>query len=197
MDMSIFQIESNKATPAQGSLLVSAPFLKDYHFERSVVLLAEHSDEGSMGIVLNKHYRFRMSLSQLLGEVNQPRLFLPVFKGGPMSRETLFYVHRLNDLKGALPLGNGLYLNGDFNQMRKYILEGNPVEGMVRFYTGYAGWGANQLMEEIEADTWMVTDTSGIDLLTEPIESMWRQSMQKMGGKYAVWAKYPKYPSLN
>ena len=195
--MSIFQIESNKATPAQGSLLVSAPFLKDYHFERSVVLLAEHSDEGSMGFVLNKHYRFRMSLSQLLGEVNQPRLFLPVFKGGPMSRETLFYVHRLNGLKGALPLGNGLYLNGDFNQMRKYILEGNPVEGMIRFYTGYAGWGVNQLMEEIEANTWMVTDTSGIDLLTEPIESMWRQSMQKMGGKYAVWAKYPKYPSLN
>lgn len=197
MDMSIFQIESNKATPRQGSLLVSAPFLKDYHFERSVVLLAEHSDEGSMGIVLNKRYRFPVLLSQLLGEENQPGLFLPIYKGGPMSRETLFYVHRLKDLEGALPLGNGIYLNGDFNQMRQYILNGNRIDGMVRFYTGYAGCGANQLMEEIEANTWMVTDTSGLDLVAEPIDSMWRRSMEKMGGKYAVWAKYPKYPSLN
>ena len=197
MDMSIFQIESNKATPRQGSLLVSAPFLKDYHFERSVVLLADHSDEGSMGIVLNKRYHFPLLLNQLLGEEKQASMMLPIYKGGPVSRDTLFYVHRLKNLEGALPLGNGIYLNGDFNQMKQYILEGGRIDGVVRFYTGYAGWGANQLMEEIEDNTWMVTDTIGIVLVSEPIDNIWRQSMQKMGGKYAVWAKYPKYPSLN
>ena len=55
MDMSIFQIESNKATPRQGSLLVSAPFLKDYHFARSVVLVVEHNDEGMILFNIYKH----------------------------------------------------------------------------------------------------------------------------------------------
>ena len=54
MDMTIFQIESNKVLPRQGDLLISAPFLKDYVFARSVVLMVEHNEEGSMGIVLNK-----------------------------------------------------------------------------------------------------------------------------------------------
>ena len=56
MDMTIFQIESNKALPRQGSLLISAPFLRDYHFARSVVLVVEHNEEGTMGIVLNKSF---------------------------------------------------------------------------------------------------------------------------------------------
>ena len=116
MDMTIFQVESNKVIPKQGSLLVSAPYLRDYHFARSVVLLVEHSDEGSMGIVLNKPFHYVTRLNDLIPELE----FGPpitVSKGGPVSRETLFYLHTLGDLKGALPLGNGLYLNGDFKEM--------------------------------------------------------------------------------
>ena len=62
MDMTIFQIESNKELPRPGSLLISAPFLLDFNFARSVVLMIEHNDEASMGIVLNKNFSHIMSL---------------------------------------------------------------------------------------------------------------------------------------
>ena len=52
MDMHVFQVESNKVLPQQGSILISSPFMNDYHFTRAVVLLIEHNDEGSMGIII-------------------------------------------------------------------------------------------------------------------------------------------------
>lgn len=196
MDMSIFQIESNKATPRQGSLLVSAPFLKDYHFARSVVLVVEHNDEGSMGIVINKNFSNLMTLNELVPELASiPPI--PLYKGGPVGRDTLFYLHTFSYLKDALPLGNGLYVNGDFEQMKRYILAGGETQGMVRFFMGYAGWQRGQLTQEIEANTWMVSNDSQVDLLNMYLRDLWKESLCNMGGKYAVWSRYPKYPIMN
>jgi len=196
MDMSIFQIESNKATPRQGSLLVSAPFLKDYHFARSVVLVVEHNDEGSMGIVMNKNFSNLMTLNELVPELASiPPI--PLYKGGPVGRDTLFYLHTFSYLKDALPLGNGLYVNGDFEQMKRYILAGGETQGMVRFFMGYAGWQRDQLTQEIEANTWMVSNDSQVDLLNMYLRDLWKESLCDMGGKYAVWSRYPKYPIMN
>lgn len=196
MDMSIFQIESNKATPRKGSLLVSAPFLKDYHFARSVVLMVEHNDEGSMGIVMNKNFSNLMTLNELVPELASiPPI--PLYKGGPVGRDTLFYLHTFSYLKDALPLGNGLYVNGDFEQMKRYILAGGGTQGMVRFFMGYAGWQRGQLTQEIEANTWMVSNDSQVDLLNMYLRDLWKESLCDMGGKYAVWSRYPKYPIMN
>lgn len=196
MDMSIFQIESNKAIPRQGSLLVSAPFLKDYHFARSVVLVVEHNDEGSMGIVMNKNFSNLMTLNELVPELASiPPI--PLYKGGPVGRDTLFYLHTFSYLKDALPLGNGLYVNGDFEQMKRYILAGGETQGMVRFFMGYAGWQRGQLTQEIEANTWMVSNDSQVDLLNMYLRDLWKESLCDMGGKYAVWSRYPKYPIMN
>lgn len=196
MDMSIFQIESNKETPRQGSLLVSAPFLKDYHFARSVVLVVEHNDEGSMGIVMNKNFSNLMTLNELVPELASiPPI--PLYKGGPVGRDTLFYLHTFSYLKDALPLGNGLYVNGDFEQMKRYILAGGETQGMVRFFMGYAGWQRGQLTQEIEANTWMVSNDSQVDLLNMYLRDLWKESLCDMGGKYAVWSRYPKYPIMN
>ena len=196
MDMSIFQIESNKATPRQGSLLVSAPFLKDYHFARSVVLVVEHNDEGSMGIVMNKNFSNLMTLNELVPELASiPPI--PLYKGGPVGRDTLFYLHTFSYLKDALPLGNGLYVNGDFEQMKRYILAGGETQGMVRFFMGYAGWQRGLLTQEIEANTWMVSNDSQVDLLNMYLRDLWKESLCDMGGKYAVWSRYPKYPIMN
>ena len=152
MDMTIFQVESNKLRPRQGGLLISAPFLRDYHFARSVVLVVDHNEEGSMGLVLNKIFSSLMTLNELVPALSAlPPI--PLYKGGPIGRETLFYLHTLSCLKDALPLGNGLYLNGDFDQMQQYILSGAPTQGVVRFFLGYAGWQKGQLMQEIEANT--------------------------------------------
>ena len=196
MDMTIFQVESNKVLPRQGGLLISAPFLRDYHFARSVVLVIDHNEEGSMGLVLNKDFSRLMTLNVLV-----PALAalppIPLYKGGPIGRETLFYLHTLSYLKDALPLGNRLYLNGDFDEMQKYILSGAPTQGVVRFFMGYAGWQKGQLKQEIEANTWLVNNESKVDLLNMYLRDLWRETLCDMGGKYAVWSRYPKYPIMN
>ena len=196
MDMTIFQVESNKVLPRQGGLLISAPFLRDYHFSRSVVLMVEHNDEGSMGIVLNKNFSNLMTLNDIVPalEYMPP---IPLYKGGPVGWETLFYLHSLSYLKDALPIGNGLYLNGDFNQMQQYILSGAPTQGVVRFFMGYAGWQRGQLKQEIEQNTWVVSNQSKVDLLNMYLRDLWQETLCDLGGKYAIWSRYPKYPSMN
>ena len=196
MDMTVFQVESNKVLPRQGGLLISAPFLRDYHFSRSVVLMVEHNDEGSMGIVLNKNFSNLMTLNNVVPALeHMPPI--PLYKGGPIGRETLFYLHSLSYLKDALPIGNGLYLNGDFNQMQQYILSGAPTQGVVRFFMGYAGWQKGQLKQEIEQNTWVVSNESKVDLMNMYLRDLWQESLCDLGGKYAIWSRYPKYPIMN
>ena len=196
MDMTVFQVESNKVLPCQGGLLIAAPFLRDFHFSRSVVLVVDHNEEGSMGIVLNKNFNRLTTLNELVPALeNLPPI--PLYKGGPVGRETLFYLHTLSYLKDALPLGNGLYLNGDFNQMQEYILSGAPTLGVVRFFMGYAGWQKGQLKQEIEDNTWLVNNESKVDLLNMYLRDLWQESLFGLGGKYAIWSRYPKYPSMN
>lgn len=196
MDMTIFQVESNKILPKQGSLLISAPFMKDFYFARSVVLMIDHNDEGSMGLVLNKNFNGLMTLNELVPDLGTlPPI--PLYKGGPVGKETLFYLHTLSYLKESLPLGNGLYLNGDFNQMQQYILSGAPTQGVVRFFMGYAGWQKGQLENEIEENTWVINNECKVDLLNTYLRDLWQESLCDLGGKYAVWARYPRYPIMN
>lgn len=196
MDMRIFQIESNKMLPEKGDILISSPFMNDYHFTRSVILLVEHNEGGSMGIVMNKDFRYHISLSDLIPGL-KPARSIPVYKGGPVSRDTLFFLHTLGELEDALPLGNGLYLNGNFEKVLQYILDGKPVEGVFRFFSGYAGWGNGQLEQEIEENSWLTSQSNKNTLLAPHFRDLWRTSLSALGGKYAIWARYPKYPFLN
>lgn len=196
MDMSIFQIESNKVHPQAGSLLISAPFMQDFHFARSVVLVIEHNEEGSMGLLLNKPFHFATVLNDLVPDLKEaPKI--RVDKGGPVGRDTLFYLHTLEDLHGAMPLGGGLFLNGDFEQLKRYILNGGALAGQIRFFMGYAGWQNGQLAQEIEANTWLVDSPRKLDITDTLTPDYWQRSMCRMGGKYAVWSRFPLYPTLN
>ena len=196
MDMTLFQVESNKEFPRQGSLLIAAPFLRDYQFSRTVILMVEHNEEGSMGIILNKNFSNLMTLNEVVPELaSLPPI--PLYKGGPVGRDTLFYLHTLSYLKDALPLGNGLYLNGDFNQMQQYILNGAPTQGVARFFMGYAGWQKGQLKQEMKQNTWIVNNESQVDLLNMYLRDLWQEALCDMGGKYMIWSRYPKYPFMN
>ena len=196
MDMTLFQVESNKEFPRQGSLLIAAPFLRDYQFSRTVILMVEHNEEGSMGIILNKNFSNLMTLNEVVPELaSLPPI--PLYKGGPVGRDTLFYLHTLSYLKDALPLGNGLYLNGDFNQMQQYILSGAPTQGVARFFMGYAGWQKGQLKQEMKQNTWIVNNESQVDLLNMYMRDLWQEALCDMGGKYMIWSRYPKYPFMN
>lgn len=114
----IFKIETNHVVPSRGKVLISEPFLYDEMFGRSVILLVDHSTDGTMGLVLNKP--LPLSLNDVLKEFKDISN-IPIYKGGPLSTDTLFYLHTLKDVEDSLQIGKGVYLNGDFDAIRRYI----------------------------------------------------------------------------
>jgi putative transcriptional regulator len=183
----------NKLTPEKGRLLISEPFLSDPNFGRTVVLLCEHNAEGSFGFVLNK---------PSVAKVNEVMSDLPVqheaFIGGPVQQDTLHYLHRISDLSEAMPICDGIYWGGDFEELTSGLDIHTISEADVRFFLGYSGWEAGQLEEELKLDSWIVCDYPSPELLfdTHP-ESMWKKALDSMGGRFSVYANYPIDPNLN
>ena len=191
----IFKIETNHIVPAQGKILISEPFLCDHIFGRSVILLVDHTKEGTMGLVLNKP--LPLFLNDILLDFNYQEN-IPIYKGGPLSTDTLFYLHTLEGITDSLPISNGLYLNGDFNAIKEYILQGNPIKGKIRFFLGYSGWEYEQLHRELEENTWLVSTESKDTIMNENAGTeLWKNSLGRLGSKYELWSRFPQIPALN
>lgn len=191
----IFKIETNHVVPSRGKVLISEPFLYDEMFGRSVILLVDHSTDGTMGLVLNKP--LPLSLNDVLKEFKDISN-MPIYKGGPLSTDTLFYLHTLKDVEDSLQIGKGVYLNGDFDAIRRYILQGNDIDGKIRFFLGYSGWEHDQLCQEIEENTWLIGSTSIASLMNEKGSAeLWKNVLGQLGGKYEIWSRFPQIPTLN
>lgn len=191
----IFKIETNHVVPSRGKVLISEPFLYDEMFGRSVILLVDHSTDGTMGLVLNKP--LPLCLNDVLKEFKDISN-IPIYKGGPLSTDTLFYLHTLEDVEDSLQIGKGVYLNGDFDAIRRYILQGNDIDGKIRFFLGYSGWEHDQLCQEIEENTWLIGSTSIASLMNEKGSAeLWKNVLGQLGGKYEIWSRFPQIPTLN
>lgn len=190
----IFKIQSNNVVPARGKILISEPFLRDSTFGRSVILLIDHTKEGSMGLIINK--QLPLYLNDIIRELKYENT-IPLYKGGPVATDTLFFIHTLPDISGALTINKGLYLNGDFDEIKKYILQGNKVNNRIRFFLGYSGWESDQLDFEIRENTWLISKEDNAYLMKEETKNMWKNSLEKLGSKYETWARFPQVPTLN
>ena len=194
IDSDIFKIQSNNVLPSRGRILISEPFLRDATFGRSVILLVDHTDEGSMGLVINKQ------LPLFLNDIIMEFKYLdeiPLYKGGPIATDTLFYLHTLSDIPGSISISKGLYLNGDFDEIKKYILQGNKISECIRFFLGYSGWECEQLIQEIKENTWIIAKEDPSYLLDGEVKDMWKNALGKLGSKYETWSRFPQVPSLN
>ena len=194
IDSDIFKIQSNNVLPSRGRILISEPFLRDATFGRSVILLVDHTDEGSMGLVINKQ------LPLFLNDIIMEFKYLdeiPLYKGGPIATDTLFYLHTLSDIPGSISISKGLYLNGDFDEIKKYILQGNKISECICFFLGYSGWDSEQLSNEIRENTWLVSEEEKSYLMKNNIKDMWRKALEKLGSKYETWSRFPQVPTLN
>ena len=191
----IFKIETNHIVPARGKVLISEPFLCDHMFGRSVILLVDHTQDGTMGLVMNKP--LPLFLNDLLSEIDC-REDIPIYKGGPISTDTLFYLHTLETIADSLPIANGFYLNGDFAAIKQFMAEGNSIKGKIRFFLGYSGWESGQLKQEIEENTWVVVKADIPSLMDEKAsKNLWKDALGKLGGKYEMWSRFPQIPTLN
>ena len=169
----IFKITHNDVLPIQGSILIAEPFLQDAYFQRSVVLLIEHTEHGSMGFVLNK--KTDLIVNSFFKEFAEfPEI--PIYLGGPVSPNRLFFIHSLGDniIPDALKINDYLYFDGDFNALKRYILNGHPIDGKVKFFLGYSGWTEGQLNHEIKRNSWAVSHITTDNILSADGEGYWK-----------------------
>ncbi|MFK7845307.1 MAG: YqgE/AlgH family protein, partial [Rhodothermales bacterium] len=185
---------SSPFRPAPGRFLVSEPFMGDPNFQRSVVLLTEHNDQGSLGFVLNR--QIEAGVHDLIEEV--PKFDAPVFLGGPVEQNTLHYLHRLGErLPHSHHIANDVYWSGDFDLLTKMISDNSISEDEILFFVGYSGWGPGQLEKELEQKSWIVAPETDEFVFMDEYDGLWQQVLGSMGGKYRVLSNYPVDPQLN
>lgn len=185
----------NQNIPIQGSLLVSEPFILDPNFERSVVMLCEHSQDGTVGLVLN--HRSNIFLSDIMEDVT--REDFPIYVGGPVQNDALFFLHcSAEKIPGGTPIGKDLFWGGDLERLLFLINEDIVQPSEIKFFLGYSGWASGQLEEEIRQNSWAVHSTFDPTLpFLEKGEELWKQALISLGPKYAHVANFPKSPYLN
>jgi len=178
--------------PKAGCLLLSEPTLADPNFARTVVLLVAHSEEGSVGFVLNRPLELKV---KDLGD-GFKNSELPVFEGGPVELDTLHYVHRLGPgYVGATEVAHSIYWGGDFELIKKDMGDFKSAE--IRFFLGYSGWGPGQLDSELKEHAWLVAPALEEDVFELPAEQLWEKAMRGLGKDAADLTKYPMDPRWN
>lgn len=194
LDYNFFAIEKDHLVPGKGKALVSEPFLNDTYFKRSIVLLAEHSNEGAVGFVLNKPVSLKMQ--DLLPEF--PKINASISIGGPVNTDTLHYIHTLGDIvPHSVRIIDGIYWGGDFEAIRKLTESGIMNQTNIRFFLGYSGWDGNQLEEELSRHSWVVTNISHSEIMKGSNHNIWKETLNNLGPRYSLWSNFPENPQYN
>ncbi len=197
LESTLFNIAINKREPQTGTLLIAEPFLREKYFNHAVICLIDYEKgKGSMGIVLNRATNY--TLNNILDCVTAKQE-IPVFCGGPMSCDRLYFLHTLDGIiPNSREIKQGLYIGGNFETMLDYINSGYPIEGKIRFFIGYSGWDTGQLDEELQKNVWAVTDIQDNSaLLTGEENQYWHNQVRAMGDDYRGWLFHPPSPTMN
>ena len=179
----------------KGILLLAEPtIIGDLSFNRSVILLAEHSDEGSVGFILNKPLQY--TVNELVPDIEA---YFEVYNGGPVEQDNLYFVHTVPHLiSDGIKIAEGIYWGGNFDQIKLLINNGEITKNDIRFFLGYSGWSANQLEEELELNSWIILENSyQSNLLKKSSSNFWKEKIQELGGDYLIWSNAPENPILN
>jgi putative transcriptional regulator len=183
------------AVSLAGKLLVATPVIGDPNFDRTVVLLLEHGDEGAFGLVLNRPTDLDLldPLPQWYSFAARPTV---VFVGGPVEQERAIALARAragSEIEGWQPI---------LGRVGTLDLSATPDDigagvDEIRVYAGYSGWGSDQLEGEIAAGAWFVLDALADDVLCAEPEGLWTAVVRRQPGNVALFAQYPVDPALN
>ena len=190
----LFKIQSNTLNPVIGDVLISEPFMNDFYFRRSVILLIDHNEEGSLGVIFNK--RLTIPFNEIVQGF--PEFNADVYLGGPVETDRIFFIHTVGEMiPDSHLISNGLYWSGNISVLKSMIKMDLIKPYEVRFYVGYAGWDGGQLRNELKANTWVVGRFTAKQLLRTMPGKMWSDFVKQIGKRYTLWDKFPVNPSDN
>ena len=179
----------------KGHLLIAEPsIIGDLSFNRSVVLLADHNSEGSVGFIMNKPLKY--SLQDLLPEIKSK---FKIYNGGPVEQDNLYFIHNVPELiPNSIEISSGIFWGGDFELTKKLINQKIIKKRNIRFFLGYTGWDAEQLLEEMHANSWILSENIYKKSILEKASiDFWKEKIRELGGDYLIWSNAPENPTLN
>jgi putative transcriptional regulator len=177
-----------------GNIMIAEPFMLDPHFKRSVVLLTEHREDGSVGFIINK--MLDMRLNEVVHDF--PDFDAPLFYGGPVQTDSVHFIHSLGELlEGTTRISTGVFWGGDWDNL-KFLIDSKLVEPKhIRFFIGYSGWSEGQLQEELQIGSWITGDMHANYLFNAQPHTLWRTVLQHKGNAYSVIADMEDENNLN
>lgn len=193
-------------TPKVGRLLISEPYLPDGRFFRTVILIANHDEDGTLGFVLNQK---PSSCPRILNaDTNEPLFSNSSLQehlsiGGPINEHDFFVLHDQPDLLGGHHIIEGLYLglthynnkNSDLF-LDEYILA-HKKEALFKLFLGSSGWSVGQLEQELAAGSWFVAEYNKDLIFSTDFDAMWKQGIYSLGEEFSFFASLPLHPQLN
>ena len=194
--MAINKNNNTKIDIQIGKFLVAEPFMLGPNFKRVVILICDHQEtEGTIGFVLNRSVN--MNIADLVS--NFPEFECDVYFGGPVQTDTIHFIHSVGDLiDESVKIADGLWWGGNFNQLKSLVNTKVVQPEDIRFFIGYSGWGEGQLMEEMKAKTWVITESDNNFIFNQKyFDVMWTDVLQNAGGSYSIISQIPEEVCLS
>jgi len=181
----------------KGSLLIANPVLPDPNFSRTVILLCDHDEQGSFGLVINRSTQLKAP--DLFLNINILKSYNEkIYLGGPVSPSMVFFLCRSPSAAGKLDeVCSGVYFGSNLETLKSLYSSLENPEQDIRFYLGYSGWSGGQLAEEMEQNSWLVQRANEQFIFLDSESSIWPQAVNSLGEKYQYLTKAPVNPQWN
>lgn len=175
-------------SPSQGKFLVSKREMRDPRFAQTVVLLIEHGEKGTMGLVINRRTKLTLSeaLPQLESRAGRSEF---LFMGGPVQIQAISVLLRSRiQQDGSRRILEGIYFSTSASLL-KQIIGGASPGSRFRAFAGYAGWAPRQLDQELMRGDWHVLQAEADDVFHEPPSEIWSELIRRAESK---WVRSPE-----
>lgn len=179
----------------KGTFMIATPEIETGLFFRGVVLVCEHTPNGSFGLVINKSLDLELPEEIInVDELSNPNVGIRA--GGPVQTNQMMLLHTSDTIPTqTLEVCEHVYLGGDLQFLQECIT--NEQGPDIQLYFGYAGWGAGQLEREFLDGHWFLYPASKEYIFDVPPEQLWQKLLRDMGGKYATLSMIPEDLTLN
>lgn len=185
-------VKNGDATPLANQLLIALPSLAETNFSRSVALICQHDDDGTMGIIINRASEY--TLGEVLGQMGvegggEQLRAQPVLAGGPVHPERGFVLHDGGmRWDSTMAITDRLFLTTSRDILDAMVKGEGPEHAVVTL--GCAGWAAGQIEQEIADNDWLTAPADAELLFSLPLDTRWHAAAGRIGVDFAHLADY-------